>query len=130
MRPGRDMTGPALEPPHRNTDANGVFRASAAMLGCFLGLALLKFGNPVILDHMIEPPTGFWEFLIQPWPLRWGYALLGGIAVFVTVQWLVRRRSEFRDPRASTDDNVNGARRLFGRWLGWLPILWLSWQVL
>ncbi|MBM3839490.1 MAG: hypothetical protein FJ398_16275 [Verrucomicrobia bacterium] len=59
----------------------------AAFAGALLGLALLKFGNPVIFDRLIDRPDGFWEMVFQPWPIAWGYfmlvilALLGGIVI-------------------------------------------------
>ena len=30
----------------------------AALAGAYVGLSLLKFGNPAILDHLIAPPSG------------------------------------------------------------------------
>ena len=43
----------------------------ALAFGLFLGLALWKFGNPVILDHKISAPQSPAEFLDEPWPLHW-----------------------------------------------------------
>ena len=54
----------------------------ALVLGLFLGLALLKFGNPVILDGRIPAPTSLLEALslTQPWPTRWGNWLILALA--------------------------------------------------
>lgn len=48
----------------------------AFLLGSLLGLALLKFGNPVILDSMVLAPVDALELIFQPWPLKWGYLCL------------------------------------------------------
>lgn len=54
----------------------------SAVFGAVLGIALLKFGNPIILDRLIDPPANIWEFLFQPWPVLWGYgALLACLAL-------------------------------------------------
>jgi hypothetical protein len=81
--------------------------------GLFLGLAILKFGNPVILDQKIAPPVSPSEFWSDAWPTHWGnwillpLALAGAALVFA---------SRPRWP---------GTRRL---WL--LPLLWFGWQLL
>lgn len=48
----------------------------AAVVGTFVALAMLKFGNPVILESQITRPSGFWEYVYQPWPILWGYCAL------------------------------------------------------
>jgi O-antigen ligase len=47
----------------------------AFLAGTWFGLSLLKFGNPIILDQMVGAPSDFKEFLIQPWPVAWGYVI-------------------------------------------------------
>ncbi len=85
----------------------------ALVFGLFLGLAILKFGNPVILDQKITPPVSPSEFWADAWPPHWGnwillpLALTGAALVFA---------SKPRWP---------GTRRL---WL--LPLLWFGWQLL
>ncbi len=78
------------------------------MFGCGLGLALLKFGNPVILDRLVEPPQNVWEYLFQSWPLKWGCFLLVPLAV-----------AGFKAGSLKTQAP---------RWLILLPLLWLGWQ--
>ena len=56
----------------------GVF---AGLVGDWLGLSLLKFGNPVILDRLVEAPDGFWEYVFNPWPVAWGYWMLTGLVI-------------------------------------------------
>jgi len=88
-------------------------RLYALVFGLFLGLAILKFGNPVILDQKITPPVSPAEFWMEAWPTHWGnwvilpLALAGaGLALVLRPRW-------------------PGTRRL---WL--LPLLWFGWQLL
>jgi len=85
----------------------------ALVFGLFLGLAILKFGNPVILDQKITPPVSPSEFWSDAWPTHWSnwillpLALTGAALVFASRPcW-------------------PGKRRL---WL--LPLLWFGWQLL
>jgi hypothetical protein len=88
-------------------------RWPTALLGAFLGLALLKFGNPVILDRQVSAPTTVAELWFQPWPLRWAYPAFFGVLLVVEIAIL---RSSHR---------IRGAR--LSPWL-LLPIGWLAWQ--
>lgn len=54
-------------------------QAFAGLFGLVLGLGLLKFGNPVILDHLVGTPSSLQEWRIFAWPARIGYALLAGV---------------------------------------------------
>ena len=86
-------------------------RIFAGLFGSFLGLSLLKFGNPPIMEKWIAPPGGFYEFLFgYPWPMTWAYWLLGFIAL---VGLLVARWSP----------NVP-------KWIVLMPLAWLVWQLL
>ena len=85
----------------------GVF---AGLVGAWLGLSLLKFGNPVILDRLVEAPDGFWEYVFNPWPVAWGYWMLTGLVIAgATIS-----RLGVAAPRA----------------LILLPLVWLAWQLL
>jgi O-antigen ligase len=106
--------------PLRSPDSQGALsdglrtdKAVAAILGAFFGLALLKFGNPVVLDRLIEAPANFWEFVFQPWPVRWGYLLLIGAAVAAC---LGLRGTAWRT-------------RVAPGWVMLLPCLWFGWQL-
>ena len=85
----------------------------ALVFGLFLGLAILKFGNPVILDQKITPPVSPTEFWTDAWPTHWSnwillpLALTGAALVFT---------SKPRWPGT--------------RWLWLLPLLWFGWQLL
>jgi hypothetical protein len=85
----------------------------ALFFGLFLGLAIWKFGNPVILDHKIIPPVLPAEWWADAWPPHWSslilppFVLAGG--------WLA----------------LSGKARWPGtRWLWLLPLLWFGWQLL
>jgi hypothetical protein len=84
----------------------------ALAFGLFLGLAILKFGNPVILDSKISPPNSFSEFWDDAWPTHWGnwvflpLALVGGVLAFA------------KKPRWPET-----------KWLWLLPPLWFGWQL-
>jgi hypothetical protein len=64
-------------PPARN---NAAQTALALAAGSWLGISLLKFGNPVIFDSLIAAPRQLAEFVFLPWPVAWGYVLLAVVA--------------------------------------------------
>jgi len=82
----------------------------AGLLGGLLGLSLLKFGNPVILDRLVEAPRKVEEFLFSPWPVVWGYLLLAFVAATGGLA------ARFRTPAS--------------RVVLALPLVWLGWQLL
>ena len=84
----------------------------ALVFGLFLGLAILKFGNPAILDQVIGSPTSFSELLRDPWPLHWANAVLAVLAVIGAVVAF-----------------ANKARWTGPRWLWILPLVWFAWQL-
>ena len=55
----------------------GIF---AGLFGALLGLALVKFGNPVIMEKLVDWPTNIYEWIFVPWPAVIGYWLLAGVA--------------------------------------------------
>lgn len=88
--------------PHRE-------RAVSALIGLWLGLCLLKFGNPVILADKAVVPREAWEWLLLPWPVTWGYAAVGVVLLATSAVWSWRTSAP--------------------RWICWLPAVWLAWQV-
>jgi len=88
--------------------ANPVPTAFAILAGLFVGVSLLKFGNPAILDHLIHPPEGALEILFQSWPSSWSHLLLA----IPLLLGLASARWELPTPR----------------WLALLPLVWLAWQ--
>jgi O-antigen ligase len=84
-------------------------RIFAGLFGTFLGLCLLKFGNPPITEKWITSPTNVWELLLWcPWPIAWAYWLLALVGMA----------------------GVTVARRKPARawWLVAMPLVWLVWQ--
>ncbi len=76
-----------------------------------MGLALLKFGSPPIMEKYITAPEDIYQFIIfTPWPIVWAYALLG----LVTVLGLAVARWRVIPSRP---------------WLAALPLAWLCWQL-
>jgi O-antigen ligase len=74
--------------------------------GMFLGLALLKFPNPGVMDRLVTSPTNGWEWALMNWPLCYAWPLL--IALIVSGLMLVRRPTQFP-------------------WAAWLPLVWIAW---
>jgi O-antigen ligase len=85
-----------------------VGRLFAALFGVFLGVALLKFGTPAVMDKFVESPGKGIEWLVFVWPLRLAYPMVGLLALagLFTIQW----------------------RRSTPGWLMIMPLVWLLWQ--
>jgi len=65
-------------------------RVFAAIFGGFLGLSLLKFGNPPIMEKWVTSPGGFLELLLgTPWPIGWAHWLLCLVSAVgvLTARW-------------------------------------------
>ena len=82
----------------------------ALLFGGVLGLALWKFGNPVILDARFTTPQSLGES--QPWPPRWGLWCLLPVALLGLGPAWARRFRVFASP-----------------WLWALPLAWFAWQL-
>jgi O-antigen ligase len=81
----------------------------SAVLGAFLGLTLLKFGNPPIMEKWVTPPANAYEFVLgSPWPITWAYGLLALIALFAL------RGARWNDTAPL--------------WLLMLPLIWVLWE--
>ncbi len=105
--PGPSGSGADSKSPPANARLGALFACS---FGACLAFALLKLGNPIIFDKLIDRPNGIWEIIFQPWPVKWGYGLLACalIASLGVARW------EKPQPR----------------WLLSLPLVWLGWQTL
>jgi hypothetical protein len=94
----------------------------ALAFGLFLGLAIWKFGNPVILDHVITPPANATEFLYEAWPLHWAnriflpLAIVGGLLIF-------KSRVSGHSEKSKIEN-----RKSKMNWLWLTPLGWLGWQ--
>jgi O-antigen ligase len=53
----------------------------AGMFGALLGLSLLKFGNPILMEKMVDQPGSGWEWAMDAWPVVIGYWMLAAVAV-------------------------------------------------
>jgi O-antigen ligase len=83
----------------------------ALAFGLFLGLCIWKFGNPVILDSKIDPPSTPAEFWLFAWPTHWANWFLFPLAVAGAIL-VVAKQSLWPGPK----------------WLWLPPLLWLGWQ--
>src|SRR2546423_11802136 len=85
--------------------------AFAGVFGAFLGLSLLKFGNPPIMEKWLPPPANPYEFVLgYPWPINWAYWLLA----LICIAGLFAAR---------------GAKLRVPLWLVALPLAWVLWQI-
>jgi len=103
----------------------------SVLCGLFLGLCLLKFGNPPIMEKYVNRPGDIYELLFAyPWPIAWAYRLLA-LVTFLgigCVLFLRRAREAERQPSDANGGQVGQAIHI-PRWLLALPALWLLWQV-
>jgi hypothetical protein len=102
----------AARPPEAGPVGDFWLRIYSGAFGAFLGLAIVKFGNPVILDEKIIPPTSLSDAWISPWPTHWANLLL--VLIALPGLWL-----------AFT--HWRGGLGLRALWI--LPVAWLGWQV-
>lgn len=111
------LPAPTIKRPESTLSKPALLRLEsifAALFGGFLGLALLKFGNPPIMEKFVTTPTDAYELVLGfPWPISWAYAVLGLVSAVGLL---------FRPWR-----NVPKGVRL---WVLWLPVAWFAWQLL
>jgi hypothetical protein len=109
----------------------GVFAGAS---GLWLALALIKFGNPVILDQQIQAPADLDELLINSWPVVWGYALLALVLIVSWRFWQWRPSSvavaHHKPPSARNPLPLRRVDAPVPMWLLVAPLLWLGWQFL
>jgi hypothetical protein len=94
----------------------------AFVFGLFLGLCILKFGNPVILDQKISPPGSLSELWKDSWPTHWANWFLFPLAAIGAI--LI---AAFPRPVSSNDASRSSPNK---RWLFVLPLLWVGWQMI
>ena len=85
-------------------------RKLAIAAGLIFGLALLKFGTPIVLPQAHANPGELGGWLTDQWPVGIGYFLLVSLFIYGLI-----------DPRIPRD---------IPRWLLWSPLAWLGWQVI
>lgn len=81
------------------------------ILGLFLGLSVIKFGNPVVLDAVVPAPNTISDAWSWAWPPHWSLTLVWIIAL--PGAWFVF---------------CNGIRWPAHRLLWLLPVVWFGWQ--
>ncbi len=86
----------------------------AGLFGLLLGVGLLKLGNPVILDRLVELPRNLDEWRVFAWPVRIGYFALLPVAAVGAAFWA-----------CSANRRPAGPPWLLGLLAGWL-----CWQLL
>ena len=108
---------PAKSPPPAAPESPALVQPSllprvfAALFGAFLGLALLKFGNPPIMEKYTTTPEDIYQVIFaSPWPIGWAYVMIGGLVVagLFAVRW----------------------RPAAPLWIVGLALAWLGWQIL
>ena len=78
------------------------------VVGAFIGISFLKFGNPPILEKYNKAPGNIYEVLFSyPWPIAWGYTLL----ILTALVGLSAAIRTVRPPH----------------WTALLPLAWLGW---
>lgn len=82
----------------------------AALAGACFGLVVLKVGNPVVLEHLLAPPSTTEEVIYQSWPTSWGCAVL--TVACLAASAVVRFQTSAP------------------KWAVYLPLVWFGWQLL
>lgn len=117
-RRDRKKPGPSSRPPMQSPLDGAekealVGQIFAGVFGGFLGLCLLKFGSPPIMEGYVETPHGFISTLAStPWPLSWTL-WLGIPTLLLGAGVALRSGASVRKDR---------------RWLLVLPFAWVAWQ--
>lgn len=89
-------------------------------LGAWLGLLLLKAGNPVVLSDQIQAPTNLAEFIWATWPVTWATLIYLIPLALCTISILTAQDKEGFGFKLSLTEKV----------LLSLPAAWLAWQCL
>ena len=109
MKPGAGLP-PPLNPVKSRAPSRPFSGIFAGWFGLLLGLSLVKFGNPLIMEKHVGSPTGFFEWLLDPWPVVIAYRILAA----VTLAGVLAGRWRTAAPLA----------------LVAMPLVWLGWQAL
>ena len=91
----------------------------ALIFGFFLGLCILKFGDPVILDEKIFPPANISEFLSDSWPTHWANWIFFPLLAIIAIVAFLDYRDSALDPQTVAQTSKPALL---------LPLLWLGWQ--
>jgi len=83
----------------------------ALVFGLFLGLCIIKFGNPVILDHKILTPQSLADAWNDGWPTHWTPYFIVPL-LMVSIFFILK-----------------GPFLGLPRWYWVLPLAWFGWQL-
>src|SRR6266403_4144242 len=71
----------SLQTSERMADSS-CFQFYLSFFGLFLGLCLLKFGNPPIMEKYVDSPGDGYQLIFgYPWPIAWAYRMLALVAL-------------------------------------------------
>jgi putative inorganic carbon (HCO3(-)) transporter len=64
----------------------------AGLFGGLLGLCLMKFGNPGILEFMVQRPEDVYQWIFAPWPVSIAHGMLLAVACvgLAVAKWKTR----------------------------------------
>ncbi len=78
------------------------------LIGVWLGVALLKFGNPIVFEGMFPPPRNINQIIYFQWPAEWGFV---GVTILALLAMPLLRFP-----------------KLGPKWIFLLPAIWVVWQ--
>lgn len=98
-------------PSHSSSEpcASNYARVVYLLIGAWLGIAFLKFGNPIVFDGMFPPPRDWVQIIFLQWPATWGFI---GVAILVLLAVPLMRCPPKNTPK----------------WVLIVPAVWLFWQ--
>ena len=99
-----------MPPQQKPPSIHSAARYFSLAAGAFFFVAIIKFGDPVIMDHSTKAPSGALGLLFESWPSRWGLWLV--LPLLFMALW------------------VEPWKRLRGGWTIALPAVWLGWELL
>lgn len=85
-------------------------RLASWLVGAWVAVVVVKFGNPVIFSQLLPPPANFLELFFNSWPIAWSY----GALAFVLLAAVLIGCGPCPKPR----------------WLLVLPLAWFGWTLL
>lgn len=129
MNPQRPPTSPPPATPTTKNPAPVAADLFLGLLGLWIALALVKFGNPVILA--VALPVSPSEAIYQSWPTDWAYGLF--LPVLLAGFWAHRTQFRPRTPAAAAENassTVPTKQSVKWSLLSILAVAWLGWQLL
>ena len=82
----------------------------ACVLGTWLAVTVVKFGNPIIFSDQFGKPQSALELVFNSWPVEWGYVGIGIVCLCGLDLW--------------------SWKTLAPKWAVALPLIWFAWQLI